>query len=51
MRFKRLILCESIFNGNITTGIQVPSRLENRDGTHLIKAIIKIADSRYEEWG
>jgi len=51
MRFKGLILCEGIFNGNVTTSIQVPSQLENRDGTLLIKAIIKIDDSRYEEWG
>ena len=51
MRFKGLILCDGIFNGNVTTGIRVPSRLENQDGTHLIKAIIKIDDSRCEEWG
>jgi len=51
MRFKGLILRAGIFNGNITTSIPVPSRLENRDGTHLIMAIIKINGSRSEEWG
>ena len=49
MRFKGLILCEDIFNDNVITSIQVPSRLEYRDGTHLIKAIIKIDGSRCEE--
>jgi hypothetical protein len=42
MRFKGLILYEGIFNGNVATSIKVPSRLENRDGIHLITAIIKI---------
>lgn len=46
MRFKGLILYKGIFNGNVATSIQiqVPSRLENRDGNHLRSGIFIAGD-------